>query len=140
VWPPAATSLIKGSPLMGEMVLLGRGRQVSQIPREMWERHLAQIPQHSGDRLRFMTEEHHRVRRFVVRELPSKGKPLGPEEISSALQLPLEQVETILDELETKLFFLVRNERGAAAWAYPVTVEPTPHHLSFSSGERLYAA
>jgi hypothetical protein len=76
----------------------------------------------------------------VVRELASRGRALGPEEISSALHLPLEQVETILDELETKLFFLVRNERGALAWAYPVTVDPTPHHMSFSSGEHLYAA
>ena len=125
---------------MSEMILLGRGRHISEISREAWVQHLAQAPAHSGDRLRFMTEEHHRVRRFVVRELPSKGKPLGPEEISLALQLPLEQVETILDELERKLFFLVRNERGAVAWAYPITVEPTPHHLSFSSGERLYAA
>ncbi len=140
MWPLAATSLIKGSPLMGEMVLLGRGRQVSQISREMWEQHLAQVPAHSGDRLSFMSERHHRVRYFVVRELPSRGMRLGPEEISSALQLPLEEVETILDELETKLFFLVRNERGEVVWAYPVTVEPTPHHLSFSSGERLYAA
>ena len=125
---------------MGKSVLLGRGRHISEISREMWEQHLAQVPAHSGDRLSFMSEEHHRVRRFVVRELPSGGRAIGPEEISSTLQLPLEQVETILDELETKLFFLVRNERGAVAWAYPVTVEPTPHHLSFSSGERLYAA
>ena len=125
---------------MSESVLLGRGRQILELPWETWEQHLAQVPQHSRDRLRFMTEEHHRVRYFVVRELPSRGRPLGPEEISSALRLPLEQVETILDELETKLFFLVRNERGAVAWAYPVTVEPTPHHLSFSSGERLHAA
>ena len=125
---------------MSEMILLGRGRHISEIPREMWEQHLAQVPAHSGDRLSFMSEEHRRVRYFVVRELPSRGTPLGPEEISSALQLPLEQVETILDELERKLFFLVRNERRAVAWAYPVTVEPTPHHLSFSGGERLYAA
>ena len=125
---------------MGETVLLGRGRQISQIPREMWEQHLAQVPAHSGDRLSFMSEEHHRVRCFVVRELPLSGKAIAPEEISAALHLPRAQVEVILDELETKLFFLVRNERGAAAWAYPVTVEPTPHHLSFSSGERLYAA
>ena len=125
---------------MSEMILLGRGRRISQIPGEMWEQHLAQVPLHSEARLSFMSEEHHRVRYFVVRELPSRGTPLGPEEISSALQLPLEQVETILDELERKLFFLVRNERRAVAWAYPVTVEPTPHHLSFSGGERLYAA
>ena len=125
---------------MGKSVLLGRGRQISQVSREMWEQHLAQVPLHSEARLSFMSEEHHRVRYFVVRELPSRGRPLGPEKISSALQLPLEQVETILDELERKLFFLVRNERGAISWAYPVTVDPTPHHLSFSSGERLYAA
>ena len=125
---------------MAKSVLLGRDRHISQISRDMWEQHLAQVPAHGGDRLSFMSEEHHRVRRFVVRGLPSRGTPLGPEEISSALGLPLEQVETVLDELETKLFFLVRNERGAVAWAYPVTVEPTPHHLSFSSGERLYAA
>ena len=87
-----------------------------------------------------MSEEHHRVRYFVVRELPHSGKAIAPEEISAALHLPRAQVEDILEELERKLFFLVRNERGAVAWAYPVTVELTPHHLSFSSGERLYAA
>jgi len=60
--------------------------------------------------------------------------------ISQALQLPLEQVGAILDELENNLFFLVRNEQGAVAWAFPVTVEPTPHRLVFSSGEQAYAA
>ncbi len=56
------------------------------------------------------------------------------------LQLPLAQVETILDELEQQLLFLVRNEAGAVSWAFPVTVEPTPHQLDFSTGERLYGA
>jgi hypothetical protein len=49
-------------------------------------------------------------------------------------------VKGILDELERNLFFLVRNAQGAVSWAYPVTVEPTPHQLRFHSGERLYAA
>jgi len=125
---------------MGESVLLGRGRQILELPWETWKQHLAQVPQHSGDRLRFMTEEHQRVRYFVVRELPLRGKAVAPQQISEALSMPQEQVEAILDELERKLFFLFRNEQGAVSWAYPVTVEPTPHHLSFSSGERLYAA
>ena len=125
---------------MGESVLLGRGRQLLRLPREMWEQHLAQVPEHSAHRLRFMTEDSHRVRYFVVRELPLTGKPIAPEEISAALQMPLGRVEAILEELERQLFFLVRNERGAVVWAYPVTAEPTPHQLSFSSGERLYAA
>ena len=96
---------------MGESVLLGRGRQLLRLPREMWEQHLAQVPEHSGDRLRFMTEDSHRVRYFVVKELPLTGKPIAPEEISAALQMPLARVEAILEELERQLFFLVRNEQ-----------------------------
>ena len=125
---------------MEEKVLLGRGRQILELPEEVWKGHLAQIPQHSRDRLGFMTEEHHQVRYFVVRELVDGGKPIGPEVISGMLNLPLEQVKVILDKLERKLFFLVRNAQGAVAWAYPMTVEPTPHRLNFSTGERLFGA
>lgn len=125
---------------MGDFIRLGRGRQILETPREEWGLHLAQVPPHSGDRLRFMTEEHHQVRYFVVRELSIRQVPIGPKDIAAALQIPLSQVVTILDELERKLFFLVRNQQGAVEWAYPVTVEPTPHRLSFSGGERLYAA
>jgi hypothetical protein len=125
---------------MQEKVLLGRGKQMHEIPQAMWEGHLHQIPDHSRERLSFMTEQHHRVRYYAVRELVGLMKPLTPESISAALKLPLERVHVILEELEQKLFFLVRDEQGNVAWAYPVTVEPTPHRLRFSSGERLYAA
>jgi hypothetical protein len=125
---------------MNETILLGRGRRMLEIPREMWEQHLAEAPQHSQARLGFMSEAHHRVRYFVVGELPRQGGAIGPEAIARALQLPRGRVETLLDELERKLFFLVRNAQGAVAWAYPVTVEPTPHRLSFSTGEQVYAA
>jgi hypothetical protein len=87
-----------------------------------------------------MSEEHHQIRYFVVKELPNRGEPLEPEVISQSLQLPLVRVEAILNELEQNLFFLVRNEQGAVSWAYPVTVESTPHHLTFSTDERLYGA
>ncbi len=125
-----------------DYVLLGRGSQIREVPRAMWEEHVAQArnPEHSQARLGFMTPAHHRVRYFAVRELAKRGRPLSPEEISAALMLPFEQVQVILEELERHLVFLVRNEAGAVAWAYPVTVEPTPHRLEFSSGERLYAA
>jgi hypothetical protein len=36
--------------------------------------------------------------------------------------------------------FLFRNPMGEVAWAYPVTAEPTPHHVTFSTGERTFAA
>ncbi len=125
---------------MSEHVLLGRERQMLTIPQVTWKQHLDQIPQHGGRRLSFMTEAHHRVRYFVVRELVKQGKPLEPATIAEALEMPLGQVQPILDELERNLVFLVRNEQDAVAWAYPVTVEPTPHHLTFDTGERLYGA
>ena len=125
---------------MSETILMGRGRQIIKIPRKEWERHLSTVPQHSETRLGFMTEEHHLVRYFVVRELARIGEPIQPEFISQKLKLPLAQTNAILDELEKNLFFLVRNGQGAVSWAYPVTVENTPHHLAFSTGEQLYAA
>ena len=30
--------------------------------------------------------------------------------------------------------------QGAVTWAYPVTVDQTPHHLTFNTGEKIYAA
>jgi hypothetical protein len=125
---------------VNETILLGQGRHIIQIPRKEWEGHVAQAPQHSETRLSFMSSEHHLVRYFVVRELPRIGAPIRPEMIAEELKLPLGRIKEILDELEQKLFFLARNEQGAVCWAYPVTVDPTPHRLTFSTGERLYAA
>jgi hypothetical protein len=125
---------------MEDKILLGRGQNILEIPQTMWKQHLEQAPQHNQARLSFMTDAHHQVRYFVVKELVNRQKPLEPEFISEMLRLPLEQVREILDELERKLFFLVRNAQGAVAWAYPVTVEPTPHRLNFSTGEKLYGA
>ena len=125
---------------MDEKILLGRGKKMLEIPQTAWKQHLAQVPQHSQSRLNFMTDAHHQIRYFVVRAIAKRQKPIEPELISRKLNMPLEQVIPILEELESKLFFLVRNEGGAVAWAYPVTVETTPHLLSFASGERLYGA
>jgi hypothetical protein len=121
-------------------ILLGQGTELRAAPEAMWKQHLRQVPQHSGERLSFMTQAHHRVRYFVVRRLAEAQHPLTPDSIAAELEMPLAQVAGILDELERKLFFLARNAEGAVSWAYPVTVEPTPHRLAFSTGERLYGA
>ena len=125
---------------MEEKIFLGRDQNMLEVPESTWKQHLTQIPQHSQSRLSFMTETHHQIRYFVVKELANRQKPIDPEFISENLNLPLELVKSTLEELERKLFFLVRNEQGAVAWAYPVTVEITPHKINFSSGEHLYAA
>ncbi len=125
---------------MEDKVLLGRDQHIVDIPQAAWKQHLTHVPEHSQTRLGFMTDAHHQVRYFVVKELVRGQKPVAPEFIAEMLALPLEQVKIILGELERKLFFLVRNAQGAVAWAYPVTVEKTPHRLDFNTGEQLYAA
>ena len=125
---------------MDGKILLGRGQEIVETPETAWKEQLSQIPQHFDERFSFMTAAHQRVRYFVVKELVDRQKPLEPEYIAEKLKLSLEAVRDILDELERKLFFLARNEQGAVAWAYPMTAEPTPHRLKFSSGEQLYAA
>jgi len=125
---------------MIDKILLGRGREIIKLPADKWKEQFANVPSHVKARLDFMTEDHHLVRYFVVRELPLKGKPLSPEFISERLDMSVEKTTKILDDLEKHLFFLVRNEEGAVSWAFTVTVDNTPHKLVFSTGERLNGA
>ena len=125
---------------MSGTVLIGQGREIKGIVEEDWEISLSAVQQHIKGRLDFMFEEHHLVRNFVVRELPNAGEPLSPEFIAQELNLPVSRVNLILEELEKHLTFLFRNKQGAVTWAYPVTVDKTPHHITFDTGEQLYAA
>ena len=125
---------------MKENILSSAGNQLTKIPREIWEQHVDQTSKDIPKVLGFMTEAHHLIRYFVVKELPRIGKPIAPERISEELDIPLSRTTEILDDLEKNLFFLVRNEQGEIAWAFPVTADKTPHQLTFSTGESLNAA
>ena len=87
-----------------------------------------------------MSNDHHRVRDFCVVELARRGAPLSPESIARELQLDLSHVKAILDELEENMTFIFRSQGESVTWAYPVTVDRTPHHVSFSTGEAVHAA
>ena len=125
---------------MKKRMLLGVHRHTVGVPHFIWNRQVEGGARHNTERLAFMSPEHHAVRNFAVTELPRAGQPLAPETIAPRLDLPLERVLAILADLEKHMTFLFRNAQGAVAWAYPVTVEPTPHRVTFSSGEKLYAA
>lgn len=125
---------------MRDHVLLGRDREMRVLPRAAWESEVARAPEHCAERLRFMGPDHHRVRYFVVEELARRNRPLSIGDISEGLRLAPKAVTGIVDELERSLFFLFRNDNGEVAWAYPVTVDRTPHRLTFSTGERLHGA
>ncbi|MFQ5627428.1 MAG: hypothetical protein ACE5I1_01610 [bacterium] len=125
---------------MSDNLLMGLGRFMVPIPRMIWQWQVTRNAQKIEAGLGFMSREHHDVRNFVVQALPGVGKPLSPEFIAQNLNLPADQVNAILDELEKHMTFLFRNKAGAVAWAYPVTVDRTPHHATFSSGEQVYSA
>lgn len=124
---------------MSDRLLLGLGRYMIPIPRVVWQRLLRRAGRTLRAGLGFMSEEHHAVRDFVVTELPRVGVPLTPEIIGARLDLAVDRVTAILGQLERHLTFLFRNAEGAVTWAYPVTVDKTPHHATFSTGEEAYS-
>jgi len=124
---------------MADSILLGLGRHLIPIPRMIWQRIAEAGGRKARASLRFMSEDHHRVRDFSVLELPRSGSPLSPASIAAQLDLDVPRVTSILDDLEKHLTFLFRNDRGEVTWAYPVTVDETPHHASFSTGEEAWS-
>lgn len=121
-------------------VQLGLSRHLVPIPGRVWQRVLHRDARQSGDRLAFMSADHHRVRDFCVVELARRGEPLEPEAIASGLDMETERVIAILDELEDGMTFVYRSRGRAVTWAYPVTVDPTPQEVKLSSGEVVNAA
>ena len=125
---------------MNKSLLLGLWKYLVRIPRLIWQGGVARNVKSNESRLDFMSADHHKVRDFVVLELPHSRAPIPPEEISRNLNLPLQRTQEILDELEKGMTFLFRNAKGEVAWAYPVTADLTPHRVRFSTGEQIYAA
>ena len=80
------------------------------------------------------------VRRLAVRHLPASGSPLTAQAIAEHGGFTTPEVATALEELHRKLGFLAINQEGAVTWAYPVTADGSPHHLTFETGERMTAA
>jgi hypothetical protein len=126
---------------MNKSLLVGLWKYLLPVPRSIWQGQVAQNAAHAREHgLAFMSEDHHRVRDFVVVELPRTAFPLSATLIAERLNIPINRVTEILTDLERHMTFLYRNPQGEVTWAYPVTVDHTPHRVTFSSGEQIYAA
>jgi hypothetical protein len=125
---------------MKNKLMIGFWRCMLNVPSFLWKKQIFKETKRFQNESSFMTEEHRIVHHFVVRELPYAGKPLLPEFVADKLNLSVDRVKIILNDLEQHMTFLFRNTQGEVVWAYPVTVEKTPHHLTFNTGEQLYAA
>ncbi len=120
--------------------MLGLWRYIIKVPPFLWQKQIAKGRTRFEKERGALSEEYRLIHHFAVRELPRKGEPLSPEFISSGVGFPVDRVKTALDYLEKRMTFLYRNNNGEVAWAYPVTVDKTPHQITFSTGEKLYAA
>jgi DprA winged helix domain len=121
-------------------VLLGRGAELVPLDEGEWWRALQAHAPHARRRFEALPPLHRRLRRSAVLRLVATGRPVPAEALAAESGAPLSQVVAALAELESRLFFLVRDGGGAVSWAFPVTADATPHHLAFSTGERLDAA
>ena len=116
---------------MKDTLLLSRGGQLAPVPRATWEGHLVQAPAHAETRLSFMSPAHHRLRYFVVQELPRFGAPLPPELLARRLDIPLPEIIRLLDDLERHLFFPGTQRAGRGNLGLPRNrrADPSPAHL-----------
>ncbi|MFC1889647.1 hypothetical protein ACFL4G_07820 [Thermodesulfobacteriota bacterium] len=125
---------------MQNKLMLGLWQYIIDVPPFLWQKQIQRGKRRFEKENGSLTDEQRRVHHFAVEELPRAGKPLPPESISEGLGIPVDRVISTLEDLEKRMTFLYRNENGAVLWAYPVTVERTPHKIHFSTGERLFAA
>ena len=125
---------------MRDALRLRLGRHFLPLPAALWRRLTHRLARRIRTADRLLTDNHRAVQHFAVREIPRSGEPLTPEEIAAGTAIPTQEVVEILHHLERKRRFLWRDPQGRVTWAYPMTTEATPHHLTFSTGERLDAA
>ena len=125
---------------MRNKLMAGIWRYIVGVPPFLWEKQIEKAVAKAKRSTEFMTPEHRLVHHFVVREMPRLGRPISAELVAEELALPPERVSEILNDLEKHLTFLCANSDGEVIWAYPVTVEKTPHAITFQTGEPLYAA
>ncbi len=121
-------------------LLFGFKHHMVPIPWGLFRRIVPHETTKSRRFLGHLDDDQRRVHHFVVRELPRLGKPMSPDFVASKLGMEANNVAAIMDELEQRKLFLYRPGGRDVEWAYPVTVVQTPHRVTFSSGESIWAA
>jgi hypothetical protein len=125
---------------MSNKLMLGLWRYVLHVPPFIWQKQIEKGKRRFEKEYGKMPEDFRNVHHLVVRELPRVGKPLPEGHIVEKLGLAIDRVRSALEYLEKRMTYLYRDKEGEVIWAYPVTVEKTPHRITFDTGEELYAA
>ena len=125
---------------MKDKIYLGVGHYFIPIPSFIWRRLVAKTANDAEGNLNFMSADHHKVRDFVVTQIPQIDGPISTATIAENLDMRVEDAKRIIDELERGMTFLYRSRPEGVTWAYPVTVDSTPHRVTFNSGVQTFAA
>jgi len=125
---------------MQNKLMMGLWRFIINVPPFLWKKQIEKGKRAFERACGRLSEEQRAVHHFAVKELPRAQQPLSPDVISEKTGIPVDRVTAALDRLDRGMKILYRNAKGEVTWAYPVTVDETPHRLTFSTGEKLYAA
>ena len=87
-----------------------------------------------------LTDFERRVHHFIVLKMVDAREPITPEMIADEMELPLEQVCSVIDKLENLKTFIYRTDGKGIDWAYPLSLDNTGFWMTASSGEKFYAA
>lgn len=123
-----------------DKILIGIWRKIISMPPLIYNKEINRFGKIVRARINRLSEEENKIHHFVVRELPNVGKPISFEFIARELNISADRVSSHVEKLEKKKTYFYRYNDEGINWAYPVTVDNTPHHVSFSTGESINAA
>ena len=87
-----------------------------------------------------LSQAERRVHHFIVMQMAVVKKPITAALVANELGLPKDQVDQIIDKLESLKTFLYRDDGKGINWAYPLSLENTGFKMTASSGEQFFAA
>jgi len=85
-----------------------------------------------------LTDAERGFRKMLLNRLSEAGRALTLAELAEAGAEPVERYEALATALQDK-GLLIRDDKGAIAGAYPVSVRPTSHRVHLSDGRHFYA-
>ena len=140
-WLTVAYSATRDIPLkLGGHVLSGIRRFTLPLPAFIIKKIVKSGIEKANKKVKQFSPLKRDIHHWVVKELPRRQTPITVQEIATQFKEKVDTVAGIVDELEAEKTFLHRHNSEGINWAYPVTLAQTPHHVTFSSGETVYAA
>jgi hypothetical protein len=87
-----------------------------------------------------LTNLERRVHHCIVLKMVNAREPITSNMIADEMQIPLDQVCSIVNKLETLKTFVYRSDGQRIDWAYPLSFNNTGFWMTSSTGDKFFAA